>query len=206
MSYVTPQYSAPTDQPSRPSTVTVASLSLWAMALLSLASVVLGVISFASIDAQKIADAYVAGGMERDVAETTAPLVLAVMYGTAGISAVIGVIYLVLAIFVGKGKNWARITAWVFGGLAICCNALAAGSAATGSSLTSTNSGGVDAEVVQEKLSEYIPTWVDPTSIGLAVVALLLALAVVVLLALPASNAYFRRPEPEWVPPAGPIV
>ena len=60
--------------------------------------------------------------------------------------------------------------------------------------------------LVEEKLAALTPSWIGSASTALSIITLLLALAAVITLALPASNAFFRRPEPEWTPPSGPAV
>lgn len=207
MSYVTPQYAPPSGQPEKPSTVTIASLSLIGMAVLSFVSLILGIVSVSSLDAKLMEEIYTAAGADKATAEAASGFALAIMYVTVGVSAVFGIIYLILGIFVGKGKNWARITAWVFGGLAICCNGFGAiGGAASSSLGGGSNAGGLDAQLAQEKLTAAMPSWVTPVNLAVSVILLVLALVAVITLALPPSNGYFRKPEPEWVPPAGPAV
>jgi hypothetical protein len=85
------------------------------------------------------------------------------------IGAVFGVVllvlYVLLAIQVAKGRNWARIVTWVIGGLAILGFLGALASAAT------------------------------PFYRVLGVLTVLIDITVVVLLALGPSNAYFSRPR-----------
>jgi hypothetical protein len=86
------------------------------------------------------------------------------------VSAVIGIVvlvlYVLLALQVGKGKNWARIVTWVIAGLGVLALGATLGGNATG------------------------------LSKGLGVVSGLIDLAIIVLLLLAPSNAYFRRRQP----------
>lgn len=207
MSYVTPQYAPPSGQPEKPSTVTIASLSLIGMALLSLVGIILSIISSSKLDAAAIKDIYRAAGADASIAETSANLVVITVYVGIGLSVVLAALYLILGLSVGKGKQWARITSWVIAGLAICCNGLgAAGGALSGSLTGNSGAAGFDTQQVQDKIAGLSPSWLASASLALSVIQLLLAITVVVTLALPPSNGYFRRPEPEWVPPAGPVV
>jgi hypothetical protein len=113
----------------------------------------------------------------------------------------------VLGAFVGKGKQWARITSWVVVGLfGICCGlAGVAGAAGGGSGFGNMGApSGIDQEKITEDTAALIPSWVTPVSTVLGIVALISAIAIVVLLLLPPSNAYFRKQEPVWTPPTYP--
>jgi hypothetical protein len=128
---------------------------------------------------------------------------------TGVIAALFAVAYTLLGVFVGKGSNGARITTWVLGGLTACCNGFgAAGSGSGRVGFTGTGgTGDVDgrtADQIARAFEDALPGWYQPVTILLSVVALLLAVAVIILLALPSSNPYFRKPEPLlWQPPGG---
>ncbi len=82
------------------------------------------------------------------------------------VSAVLLVLYLLLAIQVRKGKNWARIVTWVFAGLGTL-------------SLVGAIAG------------------TEPTvNRVLGVLGGIINIALIILLARPPSNAYFRKPPP----------
>jgi hypothetical protein len=116
---------------------------------------------------------------------------------------------IVLAIFDGRGKNPARIITWVLGGLAVCCAGFGIiGGALSGSmNFGGNTSGGPSASEVQRIVREHVPGWYYPATITASVLELLALLLVIVLLALPASNAFFRKqpPAPVWEPPVPPV-
>jgi hypothetical protein len=127
-------------------------------------------------------------------------------YVGAAIAVLVAVAYLVLAMFVGKGKQWARITTWVVVGLfGICCGL--AGVAALGAGNSFGNMGapsGIDQEKITEETAALLPDWIAPTTTVLSIITLVISIAIVVLLLLPPSNPYFRKQEPTWTPPAYP--
>src|SRR4051794_6707865 len=107
----------------------------------------------------------------------------------------------VLAIFNNRGKQGSRITTWVVGGLALCCNGFAVlGNAATRSMTldSGSNSTGPSSAEVERQLNAALPSWYNGATVTLALIALLCLLGAIILLALPASNAFFRK-----VPAAG---
>lgn len=111
-----------------------------------------------------------------------------------------------LGILDGKGKNPARIVTWVVAGIGICCF----GAGAAGRAVNSAFAGmggdpeGPDPAEVQRTVDAALPSWYYPATTTINVLALLSVIAVIILLALPASNAYFRRPEPTWPQPPYP--
>ncbi|MBB4748005.1 hypothetical protein [Actinoplanes lobatus] len=127
-----------------------------------------------------------------------------VLVATAAFYLLIAVGLVVLAIFNNRGKNGARITTWVIAGLGLCCNSLGLGSSvadtAVGGNVPSTEQAQIEADV-----AAAMPGWYDAISLVTSVITVLALLGAVILLALPQSNAFFRRPV-AWNPamPFGP--
>jgi hypothetical protein len=128
-----------------------------------------------------------------------------------GIYVLVGIGIAVLAIFDGKGRNGARITTWVFMGLlTLCCgcgglfSAISGGAGFTGNISTTGSSGQIDQQAMQRILEQELPSWYTPVSATLSIVLALVGLAVIILLALPASNAFFRKTPETWTPPSWP--
>ncbi len=107
----------------------------------------------------------------------------ATMYGSAVVLALFGLALLVLGFFVWRGSRGARITTWVVTGLFGFCGLCGS----LGSVMGAAGGAGAAAGVV---------------GMIMPVLALLLALGVIILLALPESNEFFRKPTPAWEPPA----
>ncbi|GAB7041467.1 MULTISPECIES: hypothetical protein [Catenuloplanes] len=187
--------------PHRPGVVTVAGYLLFATAALT----VLG--SLASIVSIKptmdvYADAYAGTAAEG----TESVLVGSLVFGVV-VNLLLAAGFVALAIFNNKGKNPSRVTTWVIGGLSICCTGFGlAGNAISGamSGLATdmpSQSGMPDPEEVNRQLTDAIPAWVSPVTVVTSVLTLLFLLAVVVLLALPPANDFFRKPAAVWQPP-----
>jgi len=113
---------------------------------------------------------------------------------TVGISISIQILLLImltlLGLFVLRGNNGMRITTWVIGGLgALCLGCTAIGS--TGSAFDNTN--GTD-DGVSIDVNSAVPGWARGTNIAITVISVLALIVVIILLALPRSNDFFRRP------------
>ncbi|MEV4416235.1 hypothetical protein [Catellatospora sp. NPDC049609] len=210
MSYTPPPSGYPVSQAPgagpRPTTVSVSSLLLYLTSALLVVSAALSVYTYSSLSAAAIEDIYKQAGADATLAESTATMTLAIAYGSAAITVVLAVFFVVLGLFIGKGKQWARITTWVVGGIGLCCCGLGLASQGLTSSFSTGTQGGIDQDKLTELLNAQMPAWATSASIVITVLQLLALLGVVVLLALPPSNAYFRKPAPEWTPPAYPTV
>ncbi|WP_018217899.1 hypothetical protein [Salinispora vitiensis] len=106
----------------------------------------------------------------------------------------------VLALLNNRGMNPARIITWVVGGITLCCVGVGMASFAVGNMLEIDASGDVvSPEELNRRLEEVLPSWYEPVLTGaLGAIALLVAL---ILLALPKSNEFFRKPQQQWEPP-----
>lgn len=198
-----PSFSVPDNPASRPrpSVVTAASYLLYLVAALEVIS---AIIAFSIIG--KVSDALrdvYAGTALSDSSET----VIKASYTIGAVFALLlAAGFAVLGYFDGRGKNGARITTWVIGGISLCCFGVGLGGNAVSGSLgggSSTNGGPTSTEV-QRRIEDALPSWYTPVSVTLSVLSLLAILAVIILLALPKANAFFRKqPEATWDPQAG---
>jgi hypothetical protein len=202
----------PTYQPAaghqpRPATVTVSSYLLWVTAAIALLDTIL-TLSVVGRMTEAYRDVYAGTAAEGSEAVIVAVSVVGVVINilfAAGLA--------ILAVFNNRGRQGARVTTWVLGGISLCCGGLGlAGTALTSSmNFDAGSTGGPSASEVERRLSEVLPSWYGPLSTTLAVLSLLAILAAMILLALPASHAYFRRPVaagwdpsmPYPYPPAG---
>ncbi len=192
-------------RPTRPGIVTAAGILLYATAALQLLSLYP---VFVFWDSMGYAIRHTAvDAATRDGAGPTVvvfDVVMAVLFLLAA------AVLVVLGILNGKGRNGSRITTWVFGGLLICCgglltlisgaNTLVQRAGVSGASGTARND-----EVARIAL-EHLPGWVNPSTLALSLLTTLLVIGALILLALPAANAYFRKAPPEqgWEPPVPP--
>lgn len=194
-------FTTPDTPRSRPSTVNLAVMLLYALAGLLLLN---GVLSLATLGAQQRAT-------ERAFEGTS-------MAGQGGgvqaagqivVTILLVVVFIVLAVLVGKGNRVGRILTWVFASLALCCTgALFALTALTEAGYEAARNDDPDLRPYSEVeaiFAEELPGWYTPVTTVLAVLIVLTAIAVIVLLALPKSHPYFRKAEATtWEPPLPP--
>jgi hypothetical protein len=169
--------------------VTISSYLLYLVAAVELITAIMG-LSVIGKMSRVVDDAY--SGTVGSAGQT-------VIVGAAVFGAVIQILFgaglTILAIFNNRGKQGSRITTWVIGGLALCCNGfgvLGSGADFSGRFDPGT-SGGPSSADVERRINDALPSWYSPTSVLLSSISVLALLAVVVLLAMPASNAFFRR-------------
>lgn len=126
--------------------------------------------------------------------------------GTAGlvvgivITVALAAILAVLGALVAKGKQAARVTTWVVAGLLVLCTGLGLASTITGHRPGHATGQGTAVDAVN-----FTPGWVSAWNTGSNLLETLALALVVILLAVPAANDYFRKEQEGWIPPyAGP--
>jgi hypothetical protein len=182
----------------RPPTVTVANLLLFVVAAVYvvgfiMALSIIGTVSevveeeFAGTEAEGF-EGYAVGGI----------------IGVSAVNLLIAIGLVVLAILNNRGKNPARIVTWVLGGIALCCNGfgLIGSGLGGGSSFGGSTSDGVDQEQLQRRIEDALPSWYNAVSITTLVISVLALAGALLLLALPPSNEFFRKPQQPFEPPA----
>ncbi|MDG6101324.1 hypothetical protein Daura_51085 [Dactylosporangium aurantiacum] len=183
----------------RPSTVNLAVYLLYAAAGIELINIILSLAYAGAL----------ADGAKKAVAGTSQENAGLGQGATGTITVVIGVLIIVLlgllAVYVGKGKQVARILTWVLGGIAACCTLGAFGFSLAGESLWEQARKDDPALPTWDRYNELlyseVPGWYQPVTTLLSVLLILAILAAMVLLALPASHPYFRKVEQQWEPP-----
>jgi len=138
--------------------------------------------------------------------ETASSFVSGSLYVSAALNLLLAVGFVVLAIFDNQGRQGARITTWVLAGIgALCCGCGGLANTFTGSLNNMVDqqntTGAPTAAELQRAMDAHIPSWYTPTVTTVAVILALCCIAVIVLLALPAANAYFRKEPEVWLPP-----
>jgi hypothetical protein len=195
-------YAQPPAQRSRPTVVTISTYLLYLVAALGVLGALTGLVIIGPLR-----DAF-AKLYQGTPAEGAEGFVVGAMVGVAVINLLISAGLVVLGIFNNQGRQGARITTWVIGGLTLCCRGVGSfgGFTPTTFNTAGTGNGLPSAEAAQRDLEAAIPGWYTPVTVTLSVLAALAVLAVIVLLALPASNAFFRPafqqyPQQGFVPP-----
>ncbi len=189
-SYPAPAPGYPASAPrSRPTTVTVASYLLYAVALIQVINAIAAFATYGPIR-DAVRDAY--SGTEAEGAES----LIAAFYIVGGvINLLLGAGFAALSFFDSKGKNASRIITWVVGGISLCCLGAGLGSNALVGSLDADTGGtGPTNDEIQRRLEDAVPGWYTGLTTTLTVLGLLAILGAVILLALPASNEFFRKP------------
>ena len=187
-------YAQPPAPRTRPTAVTVSSYLLYVTAAVSLITAVLSLSQLGTIT-RVYQDAY--AGTSGEGAE-------AVIVATSVIGVVFNVLFavglVILAVFNNRGRQGARITTWVIGGISLCCSGFGLAGTALTNSMNFDTGNGPSASQVEQRLADALPSWYTATTVILSVVSLLAILGAIILLALPASNAYFRPAQPAWDP------
>jgi hypothetical protein len=155
--------SPPPQQAERPTSVQRAYLLMLVRAALSAISILVSVLTVDELRRQLRQAGY---GDFGGVARTTITI-------AAVIGAVFVVLYVLLALQVRKGKNWARVTTFVIAGLGVLGAVTSAAGRATGASQT------------------------------IAIITGLVDLVIIVLLASKTSSPWFHRPVPYGYPSPG---
>jgi hypothetical protein len=172
--------------------------ALYALAAIQIISAILSIATMgATIDAAREA---VEGTSDGDTIVTT--MRISSYVGLAfGVAFAAG--FSVLAVFVGRGAQPARIISWVALGLMLCCNGFGLLGAAAGGVLSGAggDTGDVDQDRLTRSIEESIPGWLTPVNYVLLFLGILASAAGIILLALPAANQFFRRREAIFEPP-----
>ena len=179
---------------SRPTVVTISSYLLYLVGALTVIGAVLS-LSVINTMYDVYRDAYAgdtAAGTENFVVGATVVGVVITVLFAAGL--------IVLAIFNNRGRQGARITTWVIGGILVCCRGAGIFGTAATSSMNLDTGNGPSASQVEQRLMDELPSWYTPVTVALSVISLLAILAAIILLALPAANAYFRPAPAGWDP------
>lgn len=188
-----------------PMVVTVASAIMFILGILGLLNAILSLVSLGTTtDRFHELARRVANATTNDIDNQINQLRVQTIIG-AVIGALIAAFLIVLAFWLMKGSNTARIITWVLcgiGALCACCGG------ASLFALSAINRVEVNGDEQAEKqvdlakaLVDSIPGWQKGLGGTVAVLQLLGYLAVAILLALPAANAFFRRVTPVWQPP-----
>ncbi|MGW0435194.1 hypothetical protein ACWDV4_21975 [Micromonospora sp. NPDC003197] len=185
----------------RPGVVTVSSYLLFLVAGLQVLGLIMSFSVLGTIT--EVYDEAYAGTEMADMGNTIA-IAGVVGGGIVNLLAAIGLV--LLAIFNNMGKNGSRIATWVVGGIFACCAGFGLLGTAASNALTSDMTSGSTTEPdpaeLQRMLDEALPGWYNPGTIAINLITLIALLVALILLALPAANEFFRKPQvPGWEPP-----
>ncbi|MEU7586520.1 hypothetical protein AB0A95_09495 [Micromonospora sp. NPDC049230] len=183
----------------RPSVVSISSYLLYLFVVLQVITLIVSLTTFG-----KTRDAFRAAyeGSSTD-GDQVADVFVAIGLGAGILLLLLAIALAVLAMFNNQGRNGARITTWIVGGIMVCCVGGGLLSNAGGGFNTGGGTGdGPSPEEIQRRLEEALPSWVTPVSLLLNVLSLIVLVTALVLLALPKANPFFRKAATAWEPPA----
>jgi len=185
MSYYNPV--VPAGPRPRPGVVTMSGYLLYAVAALLTVNVL---ISLATLS--KALDAVRAAVGNTDADFSNAFKVGEVIGAVIDLGIV--VLFVLLGLFVLRGKNGMRITTWVVAGLGTLCSLCSvAGSGISQSMANSKNSSLSDSQI--SAIKDAVPGWARATSIVVYLLIAIALIAVIIMLAMPAANEFFRKPN-----------
>lgn len=183
----------------RPATVTLSVYLLWLAAAMQFVD---GVAALATYEDTK--HGYQNAYAGTDMASQVHTLTLSIVSG-AVLSLLLAAMLAALGGLTGRGNRVGRILVWTLGGMTLCCGVfgLSFGAFSKGvyDSSRGTNPNLPSAGRVRDALNAAQPGWYGPLTTTAAIIGILAIVLAIILLALPASNPYFRRAEQEWAPP-----
>ena len=178
----------------RPAVVTISSWLLILYAAIQVVSLILTLSVIGTIR-DVMRDAY-----QGTAAEQTGNIAVVGAVGGAAFAVLLAAAMVVLALFNNRGKNGSRIATWIVGGILICCSGIGLVNNAAGGFIRGGPQNGnmPSPQDIQRRLEDALPSWYRPATTLLGVLALLALLVALILLALPKSNEFFRKPQPAW--------
>jgi hypothetical protein len=190
--------SSPGGTPRRPAVVTAASGLLYAAGAIHLAVVVLAFLTFPVV--QEVVDRHPdtpeAGNVATTYRITTIVTIAILILMAAGAFAV--------AALLPRGRNPARIVAWVLGGIVVLCNVCGFVLNAASSSLASLGPTDNVSADIQREILDSVPTGQAVANAALTILLILVYAVAMILLALRPSNEFFRKEMEVWTPPTYP--
>jgi len=117
----------------------------------------------------------------------------------AGVYLLFAIFYVILGLLNSKGKRAARVLSWILSGIALLCCGIGGLIGQVGSATYSMNGTEYQDEMTQA-IEDATPGWVAALDWITLLAFIVGSLLIIILLAVPASNEFFRKEEP----PVGP--
>jgi hypothetical protein len=178
----------------RPGSVTISSYLLYLCAAIGVLGAVTQLATIGTVS-DVYTEAYEGTTAEGTEGIATASVVVASVLGLLFAAG-----FVVLAVLNNRGKNVSRIVTWVVGGISLCCTGFGIVGTALTSSMNVSTGDGPDPAEIQDRINSELP-WLTPLSLTTSIITLVALLVALILLALPPSNEFFRKPAQVWEPP-----
>ncbi|MBO3733467.1 hypothetical protein [Glycomyces niveus] len=120
----------------------------------------------------------------------------------AGVYVVFAVFYVIMALLVNKGNRAGRILSWILSGIGLLCCGIGGLIGQVSSSMTANVNGQEYQDEATQAIEDATPAWVNAIDWATLIVLIVGSLVIIILLAVPASNEFFRKEEP----PMGPYM
>ncbi|MCD0446122.1 hypothetical protein LO763_21145 [Glycomyces sp. A-F 0318] len=120
----------------------------------------------------------------------------------AAVYLLFAVFYIVLGILNNKGSRAARILSWILSGIALACCGIGGLIGQVGQATYTVNGTEYQDEMTQA-IEDATPGWVTVLDWATLLAFIVGSLVIIVLLAVPASNEFFRKDEPPMGPYPG---
>jgi hypothetical protein len=186
MAYLTPPPGAIVGVPQRPNSVKTAAYLLFGTAAAYLINIGITLATVSkSIAATK--DVLAQSSSNVDISQ-------AVKIGEfvgIGFDVAVIVLFVLMGMFVLRGSNAWRITTFVIAGLALLCSFCGL----VGSGLSGVSSGNLTT-AQRDEITNAVPAWARFSQIVILMIIAISLITAIILLARPASNQFFRKPDP----------
>ncbi|MEV6965515.1 hypothetical protein AB0M47_10390 [Hamadaea sp. NPDC051192] len=199
-------YGPPAVQPARkaPAVVVTAAVILVVLGVIGLLNAIVSLASLGStVDRFRVLALRVGVSPQKIDDQVTQLRLQTILSAVIGL--LIAIVLLVLAYFLVKGSNAARITTWVLcgiGALCACCGGAGLIFLKNLDRITVEGDQQAQEQVdLARAMADAVPGWQVGLGGTAAILQLLGYLAVAILLAMPVANAFFRKVTPMWQPP-----
>jgi len=192
-------YAVPPPAKTRPSAVDWAAILLWIVAAVHVVSLIVAFLPNPALNSA--IDDF--NRTHPDFQQTSGTITLVAGVASLVIAAVLAIGLAILAIFLRRGSQAARVVTWALGGLLTLCSVCGLAGQLISPSLQTgnTSSTNQDLQDYAKIIEQHTPAWQNALSVVQLIVTVVALILVIVLLATPAANDYFRKQQDVWVPP-----
>jgi hypothetical protein len=199
-----PQQPSPQGPKTRPATVTAV---VWTQFITAALLVVTAIGMFAVMSSVEdlVVEELLSDPSLQDqgvTADDVGPLITLLFAVVAGVYVLFAIFYLVVGLLNNKGIRAGRILSWILSGIGLLCCGIGGVIGQVSNSMTASVNGTEYQDEMTQAVEDATPGWVTVLDWITLLMFIIGSLAIIILLAMPASNEYFRKEEP----PMGPYM